>query len=103
MRGRRKCSTPAATKVTPRAVRARDIRSESTSVPRPADEPYLRTVTMNTDEPAPWRPESPAQRATNSVLPVALNVAVKRPPLAPAVTTCSFQDVDPTLRAETTI
>ena len=52
-------------------------------------------MTFSTVEPAPWRPESPAQRATNSALPETRKLAVKRPPFAPAVTTCSLQRVEP--------
>src|SRR5262245_54228995 len=98
IRGLTKCRRPAAMKPMPR--RARDIRTEGTNAPRPF---YFFSVMVSTLEPAPWRPESPAQRATNSAGPLMLNVAVKRPPLAPAVTTCSRHEVEPTLRAETTI
>src|SRR5262249_12066484 len=46
---------------------------------------------------------SPAQRATNSAVPDTRNAAVKRPPFAPAVTTCSVQLLEPFERALTTI
>ena len=54
-------------KVTPSSGAGHGDRAYEAS--RARYERYLRTVTFSTVEPAPWRPESPAQRATNSAGP----------------------------------
>src|SRR4051794_1910437 len=107
--------------VAPSTARARGIALES----RPRAPAAYFTVTLSTLEPAPWRPESPAQRATNCALPArgppprppdpppgrattrappeGGGPGVAPPPWAPAVTTCSVQLAEPDGHEETTI